>query len=90
LTAPNGDILEATYDAGSSPANSNLFAQATGALTFTGGTGRFKNASGQATFSAIFNPYYPGNSFAGGGPANVPLQGMAFYEIEGTIFRGKN
>jgi hypothetical protein len=90
LTAPNGDILEATYDAGSTPPNSNLFAQATGALTFTGGTGRFKNASGSAVFSAIFNPHYPGNSFAGGGPANVPLQGMAFYDIEGTIYRGKN
>jgi hypothetical protein len=90
LTAPNGDILEATYDAGSGATNSNNFAPATGGLTFTGGTGRFKNASGSATFSAIFNRYYPGNSFAGGGPANVPVQGMAFYEIEGTLHRGKN
>jgi hypothetical protein len=89
LIAPNGDILEATYDAGAGPPNSNNFAQATGGLTFTGGTGRFKNASGSATFSAIFNRYYPGNSFAGGGPADVPVQGMAFYEIEGTIHRGK-
>ena len=88
LTAPNGDILEATYDAASSPPNSNLFAQAAGTLTFTGGTGRFKNASGSAALSAIFNAYYPATSFAGGGPANVPLQGMAFYEIEGTLRRG--
>ena len=90
LTAPNGDTLEATYDAGSGAPNSNMFAQATGALTFTGGTGRFKNASGSATFTAIFNPFYVGSSFAGGGPANVPAQGMAFYEIEGTIHRDRD
>jgi hypothetical protein len=90
LTAPNGDTLEAIYDAGSGAPNSNSFAQATGALTFTGGTGRFKNASGSATFTAIFNPFYVGSSFAGGGPANVPAQGMAFYEIEGTIHRDKH
>jgi hypothetical protein len=90
LTAPNGDTLEATYDAGGTPANSNNFAQATGGLTFTGGTGRFKNATGSATFSAIFDTFYIGSSFAGGGPANVPAQGMAFYEIEGTIYREKN
>jgi hypothetical protein len=90
LTAPNGDILEATYDAGAGAPNSNNFTQATGGLTFTGGTGRFKNASGSATFAAIFDAFYVGSSFAGGGPANVPVQGMAFYEIEGTIYRGKN
>jgi hypothetical protein len=87
LTAPYGDILEATYVAGGLPPNANNFALANGTLTFTGGTGRFKNASGSAVFTAVFANFYPTNSFAGGGPANVPLQGMAFYEIEGTIHR---
>ena len=70
--------------------NSNLFAPATGALTFTGGTGRFKNASGSATFTAIFDVFYVASSLAGGGPATAPMQGMAFYEIEGTIRRDRH
>ena len=90
LTAPDGDTLEATYIAGASAPNSNNFAAATGALTFTGGTGRFKNASGSATLTAIFDNFYVASSFAGGGTATAPLQGMAFYEIEGTIRRDKH
>lgn len=87
LVAADGDILDATYVAGGLPPNANNFSVATGTLTFTGGTGRFKNASGDAVLTAIFANFYPTSSFAGGGPANVPLQGMAFYEIEGTIHR---
>jgi hypothetical protein len=89
LTAPNGDILEATYDVGGGALNSHLWAPSTGALTFTGGTGRFKNASGSATFTAMNIVFYGASSWAGGGPATAPIQGMAYYEIEGTIRRDK-
>jgi hypothetical protein len=87
LVAAGGDSLEATYVAAGLPPNANNFALASGTLTFTGGTGRFKNASGNAVLTAVFANFYPASSFAGGGPANVPLQGLAFYEIEGTILR---
>jgi len=87
LVAADGDILDATYVAGGLPPNSNNFSVATGTLKFTGGTGRFQNASGDAVLTAVFANFYPSSSFAGGGPANVPLQGMAFYEIEGTLHR---
>ena len=85
LTAPNGDTLTATYDAqGTAPPNSNHFSPATGTLTFTGGTGRFSGASGSATFTAVFDSFYPASSFAGG-TGTAPLQGMAFYVVEGKV-----
>jgi hypothetical protein len=85
LTASNGDTLTATYDAaGSAPPNANHFAPATGTLTFTGGTGRFRDASGSATFTAVFDSFYPEISFAGG-TGTAPLQGMAFYLVQGKI-----
>jgi hypothetical protein len=78
LTAPNGDTLTATYDAtATAPPNANHFAPATGTLTFTGGTGRFSGASGSAHFTAVFAQFYPSL-----GP---PVQGMAFYLVEGTV-----
>jgi hypothetical protein len=83
LTAPNGDTLTATYDAAGSAANSNHFSNASGTLTFTGGTGRFKGATGTANFTAVFDGFYPASSFVGGGTA--PLQGMAFYLVEGKV-----
>ncbi len=89
FTTPDGDILEATYVGAAVAGNANNFAPATGALTFTGGTGRFNNARGRATWTAVFDNFYPASSFAGGGPA-VPLQGMAFYVIDGKIRRGAN
>jgi len=89
LTAPDGDILEATYVGTSAAANANNFSPATGALTFTNGTGRFRDARGSATWTAVFDNFYPASSFAGGGPA-VPLQGMAFYVIEGKLNRERH
>jgi hypothetical protein len=85
LTTPNGDTLTATYDAeGTAPPNANHFSPATGTLTFTGGTGRFTGASGSATFTAVFDAFYPGSSFASG-TGTAPLQGMAFYIVQGRI-----
>ena len=84
LTAPDGDTLTAVYDAqGTAPPNANNFSPATGSLTFTGGTGRFKGASGSAHFTAVFDAFYPLNSFVGGVPA--PIQGIAFYMVEGSV-----
>jgi hypothetical protein len=85
LTAPNGDTLTATYDvAGSAPPNANHFSPAAGTLTFTGGTGRFSGASGRATITAVFDAFYPASSFAGG-TGTAPLQGMAFYLVQGKV-----
>ena len=83
LAAPNGDTLTATYDATASPGNPNHFSSASGTLTFTGGSGRFSGASGSAHFTAIFDAFYPLSSFVGGVPA--PIQGMAFYIVEGSV-----
>ena len=87
LTAPDGDVLQATYAGTGIPPNANKFAFAEGTLEFTGGTGRFKNASGTGTWTGVFDNFYVASSILGGGPA-VPLQGMAFYEIQGRIRRG--
>ena len=89
LTAPDGDILEATYVGSGLAANANNFSPSAGTLTFTGGTGRFKNATGSAVWSAMNDLFYPASSFAGGGPATAPTQGMAFYLIDGSIRRGR-
>ena len=91
LTTPNGDTLTATYDAeGTAPPNANHFSPATGTLTFTGGTGRFTGASGEATFTAVFDAFYPASSFASG-TGTAPLQGMAFYVVQGKVsFSGKS
>ena len=91
LTAANGDVLEATYIIGGGTApNVRGFAPAFGTLTFTGGTGRFKNATGSASFTSMNIVFYVASSFAGGGPATAPVQGMAYYEIEGTIHRERD
>jgi hypothetical protein len=85
LTTANGDTLNATYDAaGTAPPNANHFSPATGTLRFTGGTGQFRSASGTATFTAVFDQFYPAISFAGG-TGTAPLQGMAFYVVQGKV-----
>lgn len=84
LTAPNGDTLNATYDGTESVPNANGFITATGTLMFTGGTGRFENAGGEAHFSAVFIGLYPANSFLGG-KAGVPLQVSAYYTFQGHV-----
>jgi len=90
LIAANGDVLEATYIGGAGPANVRGFAPGFGTLTFTGGTGKFANATGSATFTSVNSVFYVASSFAGGGPATAPIQGTAYYEIEGTIHREKH
>ena len=88
LTAPNGDSLTATYDAeATAAADSNNFSPATGTLTFTQGTGRFTGASGKAAITAVFDPFYPASSFAGGS-GSAPLQGVAFYLVQGKVSFG--
>jgi hypothetical protein len=85
LTTPNGDTLTATYDVtGSAPPNANHFSPASGSLTFTGGTGLFRGAGGSATITAVFDAFYPAVSFAGG-TGTAPLQGMAFYLVQGKV-----
>jgi hypothetical protein len=83
LTAPNGDTLSAIYDGTESVPNSNNFSSGKITLTFTGGTGRFRDAEGSASMTAIFSNFYPASSFAGG--TTAPLQGVAFYSVEGTV-----
>ncbi len=59
LTAPNGDELKATYDGTESVPNANGFITATGTLTFTGGTGRFQNASGKGELFCSLHRHLP-------------------------------
>ncbi len=71
LTAPNGDTLSAIYDGTEGAPNANNFiVDATGTLTFTGGTGRFLGASRSARFTAVFR-------------RGTPV--IAFYSVEGTV-----
>jgi hypothetical protein len=84
LSTPNGESLTATYDGTETASNANNFSPGSGTLTFTGGTGRFKGASGKATFTAVFDNFYPCSSFACG-TGTAPLQGMAFYMVQGKV-----
>ena len=60
LTGANGDTLEAIYDLKLGAPNDHQFALGTdGTLTFTGGTGRFQGASGDAALAAVFANFYP-------------------------------
>jgi hypothetical protein len=76
LTAPNADTLTAIYDLTAGPPDANLFRDATGTLTFTGGTGRFEGASGNANITAVFSRI---------GGTTAPIQGIAFYSFDGTL-----
>ena len=76
LAALNGNTLTAICDLTAGTPNANLFRDATGTLTFTGGTGRFEGASGSADVTAVF-------SRTGGTPA--PMRGIAFYSVDGTL-----
>lgn len=84
ISNPDGDTLTAIYDGKGTAADANNFAPAAGTLTITGGTGRFKGATGSATFTAIFDNFYAASSFAGG-TGSAPLQGMAYYMVQGKI-----
>jgi len=83
LTAPEGDTLIAIYDGTEGPQNANNFGDGAITLIFTGGTGRFRDAKGNANMTAVFSNFYPANSFAGG--TTAPLQGVAFYSVDGTV-----
>jgi hypothetical protein len=85
LTAADGDTLEATYDL-SQPNSTTDFNTARGTLTITGGTGRFKGATGTLKTTAAFLNLYPANSFLGGGAA--PLQVVANYLVDGIVSFG--
>jgi hypothetical protein len=76
LTAPDGDTLNAIYDGTQGSPNPNNFRDGAGTLTFTGGTGRFLNASGSANFTVVFSRI---------GGTTAPVQGMAFYSVDGTV-----
>lgn len=62
LTAPDGDTLQANYDM-IQPSSTSNFNSARGNLTITGGTGRFKGATGTLKASAVFLSLYPQTPF---------------------------
>jgi hypothetical protein len=82
LTAPDGDTLQANYDL-IQPSSTSNFNSARGNLTITGGTGRFKGATGTLKASAVFLSLYPANSFLVSGTA--PLQVAANYVVDGNV-----
>ena len=68
--------MTAIYDLTAGTPNANLFRDATGTLTFTGETGRFEGASGNANVTAVFSRI---------GETAAPMQGVAFYLVDGTL-----
>jgi hypothetical protein len=70
LTAANGDSLTFDYEGLLNP----VTGEGNGTLTFTGGTGRFADATGNATFRARINLGLPANQ-----PMTVELSGRLAY-----------
>jgi hypothetical protein len=89
-TAPNGsDSL--TWDYSGQNDNGGDFygfGPFSGKLTVTGGTGKFKGARGDATFTATSGPGIAASGYPAGAPSPFNMQGMAFYYLEGTIDQG--
>jgi hypothetical protein len=80
MTAGNGDTLEGTY-AGTqdfSLKDENGYGPFQGTLTFTAGTGRFSNASGVLSFTAVASP-------ASVGVTAPTVNGMAYYLVKGNL-----
>jgi hypothetical protein len=80
MTAGNGDNLEGTY-AGTqdfSLKDENGYGPFQGTLTVTGGTGRFSNASGVLSFTAVVSP-------ASVGVIAPTVNGMAYYLVKGNM-----
>lgn len=85
LSTANGETLNAIYDIDLGAENDHGFAAGSnGKLTFVGGTGRFKDATGSAALGAAFTIIYPASSFIGG--TSAPIQGLATYSVDGTVF----
>ena len=61
LTAVNGDTLSATYNGTEGDPNALGFQFGTGTLTITGGTGRYRGATGKVTFTATFSSIETGS-----------------------------
>jgi hypothetical protein len=80
MTAGNGDTAEGTYIGTQDFAlrDENGFGPFQGTLTFTGGTGSFKHASGALSFKAVASPVSVG--------VTAPtVNGNAFYLVRGTM-----
>jgi hypothetical protein len=60
------------------------FGPFSGRLTITGGTGKFQNAHGSATFTAASGPSFTATAYPGP-PSPFSMAGMAFYSLEGTL-----
>jgi len=85
LSTANGETLNAIYDIDLGAENDHGFgAGSNGKLTFVGGTGRFRDASGTAALGGTFTIIYPASSFIGG--TSAPIQGFATYSVDGTVF----
>jgi hypothetical protein len=78
LTAPNGHALRGTYAGTQGPYDANGFSTFQGALTITGGTGKFRDARGRLTFEASAGP----DSLSA---ISEKLNGTAFYAIRGNV-----
>jgi hypothetical protein len=79
MAAGNGDTLNGTY-AGARVGlpDENGYAQFQGTFTVTGGTGRFSQASGVLSFTAVTSPFSVG--------VTAPtINGTAFYMVQGTM-----
>jgi hypothetical protein len=85
MTAGNGDTLEGTYtgtqDFGLK--DENGYGPFQGTLTVTGGTGRFSNAAGVLSFTAVASPPSVG--------VTAPtVNGMAYYLVKGSMLSPEN
>jgi hypothetical protein len=65
LTAPDGDTLTAIYDGTAGPSNTNSFVFGTVTLTFTGGTGRFRDARGKREHDGVLQQLLSGQLICG-------------------------
>jgi hypothetical protein len=84
-TAPNGkDSLTWAYSGQNDNAGDFYgFGPFSGNLTITGGTGKFEDAHGSASFKAASGP----SMAVGPSPFNPPITfvGMAFYSVQGKL-----
>jgi len=84
-TAPNGkDSLTWAYSGQNDNAGDFYgFGPFSGKLTITGGTGKFEDAHGSASFTAASGP----STAVGPSPFNPPVTfvGMAFYSVQGKV-----